>query len=192
MTARLHRWLALAGVCAMLCGDSGLRAQDENREYKIKAAFLYNFGLYVQWPKDAKFPDGEKFYIGVLGKDEVGPYLRKIAATKILQDKKIVVQHFEEVKDYKPCHILFVVGETAGEEESAAHRLKAVLKKIKNAPVLLVSEGKGLAQQGAMINFFIEDNLVKFEINPDAAKAAGLRISSQVLRLGKIVHAPKP
>ena len=168
-----------------------LQAQEQviDREYEIKAAYLYNFGLYVQWPNSPAQGTDENIAIGVLGKDPFGPHLDRIAEAKTIEGKKIVVYRFKSMDQYRPCHILYVAARTVeGEkEERPEDRLAAVLRKTRGAPVLLVGDTEGFAQKGVMINFYIEENRVKFEMNPDAAKRAGLQISSKLLKLGKIV-----
>jgi hypothetical protein len=165
---------------------------EQNRETIIKAAYLYNFAMYAEWPRTAAGGDPKNFYIGVLGKGDLNAPLKKLAASKTVKDKPIILYHFPSIKDYKPCHILFVAAEPAEDKkESAADRLAAALKQTKRKPVMIVTESEGLAQKGATVNFFIEENVVKFEINQDAVKEAGLQISPRVLQLGKIIPSPK-
>jgi hypothetical protein len=188
MLGRGRCWFLLATAFASAFVVPSACAQDVpdviDREYEIKAAYLYNFGLYVEWPKEWAPGDSKEFVIGILGKDPFGVNLAKIAVDKKVNGKAIVVHVFKSIKDYKPCHMLFISG--GGEkEESAGARLAAALKKIKDDPVLVVCETAGLAKKGAVINFLIEENTVHFEINTDLAKNANLQISSKLLRLGK-------
>jgi hypothetical protein len=194
MIGRGYGWIALLGGCALTWSAAPVAApgQDEDREPEIKAAFLYNFGLYTKWPKEADGGAGEKFIIGVLGKKATLPFLNRVASTKTIHNRKIVVQHFSSPDDYRPCHVLFVTSESDGEKEGAsAKRLEAVLKKTKGLPVLIVSESEGFAKKGSTINMVIEENKVRFEINPAQAKAAGLQISSNLLKLGILIDSPK-
>jgi hypothetical protein len=159
-----------------------------DREYEIKAAYLYNFGLYIQWPHGAVPNDQDQFVIGVLGKDPFDGNLDRLASVKKVEGRKIVIQRFKSMADYKPCHILFISRTPAnGNNESADERLAEAVRKLKNQPVLLVSDTAGHAGKGAIINLFIEENRVKFEVNPAVAKQAGLQVSSKLLQLGKIV-----
>src|SRR5262249_15200341 len=98
-----------------------------------------------------------------------------------------VIHRFKSMADYKPCHILFISRAATDGKESPDDRLAEAVRKLKNAPVLLVSDTEGHAGKGAIIDLFIEDNRVKFEVNPAVAKQAGLQISSKLLQLGKIV-----
>jgi len=192
MPAQAYSWCRLLalGLCALTMSAAWAQEQPQiiDREFEIKAAYLYNFGLYVKWPKGAVPGNDPKFIIGVLGKDRASASLDKVAETKKVDDKKVVIQRFKSMEDYKPCHILFISGAAAGEkDEKAEERLAAALKQIKGKPVLIVTENEGLALKGAVINFFVDDNRVKFEINPEAAKGQGLEVSSKLLQLGKIV-----
>jgi hypothetical protein len=117
--------------------------------------------------------------------------LKTIAANKKIHDRTIVVQHFAKVEDYKPCHILFIPKEPAAPNgDAAAKRLTAAQEKTKGSAVLFVTEEAGLAQKGSMLNFFIENANVRFEVNHEAAKAAGLQMRAKLLQLGKIVTPP--
>jgi hypothetical protein len=154
-----------------------------NREYAIKAAYLYNFGRYVEWPPESFGGNDSPFVIGVLGKDPFGAILDEIAATKKVEGRRVIVRRFATMAEYKPCHILFVAASVAPDQKAAA------LKKAHGSVVLLVGEEAGFARQGGTVNFFIEQNKVRFEINLDAAKREQLRISSKLLSLARIVGA---
>jgi YfiR/HmsC-like len=167
---------------------SAVVAQQIDREYDLKAAYLYNFGKFVDWPKNAIPGNDDTFVIGVIGRDPFGRILDAIAQAKTIQDKKIVIRRFASAKDYQPCHILFVAAEAddGADEKTVEDRMKAATAKTKGAPVLLVGDTPGLAQKGALISFFIDDNKVKLEINSSAATGAGLKISSNLLKLSVV------
>lgn len=134
---------------------------------------MYNFGLYVTWPDK---PD--PFHIGVLGKDPFGEVLDTIAKHRKLGGAPIKIHRFNSPADYKPVHLLFV---------SETQLLEEVVRVIGTSPVLIVTDAEGSAQRGAIINFFIENSRVRFEINRRAADQAGLKISSKLLGLARIV-----
>src|SRR5262249_41832665 len=104
MIGRGHIWTAVIGAGPLVGGlGAGLAQQtEEERERAIKTAFLYNFALYVQWPKTAAAGDKDTFHFGVLGKDTLQPYLKQLESDKTVDKKKIVVHRFTSVKDYKP------------------------------------------------------------------------------------------
>ena len=180
--------ICFASVSLLAAGSRDAAAQEGiNREHEIKAAYLYQFARYVEWPPKAV--EGDAFVIGVLGPDPLGSYLDKIAATKTVQEKKIVVRRFASAKDYRSCHILFISGGATedGDRTKLEERLNAALEITKGSPVLLVSETVDFARKGAAINFLVdqEENRIKVEINRDAERLAGLKISSKLLGLEK-------
>jgi hypothetical protein len=178
--------LAFVAVAASLAVASRLDAQGDeppeiNREYAIKAAYLYQFGRYVQWP-DQTFADKDSpLVIGVLGTDPFGGVLEEIAHTKRIEGRPILVKHFNSMSEYTPCHILFVTA-SAGQEQAAA-----AIQKAQKTHLLLVGEEPEFARNGGTMNFFLDENKVRFEVNTDVAKQEQLRISSKLLSLAKIV-----
>ena len=151
-------------------------------EYKVKAAFLLNFGKFVQWPADVLGEASESIILGILGKDEFGELIDKLAETVTIQDKKLEIIRFKNIQDVKPCHILFISSSEKGQVEE-------ILKKIKDWHVLTVSEVKRFAHQGGMINFKMVNNKIRFEVNQKAAEQEKLKVSSQLLRLGISVES---
>lgn len=157
-----------------------------SREYVIKAAFLYQFSRYVQWLVGT-FSDGQTpFVIGVLGSDPFGGVLDEIAHTKKASELPIVIRRFPSLADYSPCHILFVPSNTSPGQRAE------VIKRMRSSPVLLVGETSGFAAQGGTVNFYREDNKIRFEINLEAAKRQQLKISSKLLNLAKIIGTSAP
>ncbi|MHB1036927.1 MAG: YfiR family protein [Pirellulales bacterium] len=156
-------------------------ATDVDREYTIKAAYLYNFGRYVEWPEQAFRENADAFVIGVLGTDPFGAVLDEIAASKKIAGRKIVTRRFNSMTQYVPCHILFVSASASPEEKAAA------IRKSRESHVLLVGEAPGFALNGGIVNFFVEQNRVRFEINAEAAKREDLKVSSKLLSLAKLV-----
>ncbi|MFN3650894.1 MAG: YfiR family protein [Armatimonadota bacterium] len=173
--------LALA---ALLAAASGLlclpraEAQDP-REYSIKAAYLYNFARYVDWPQQA-LPENGNLVVGVIGKDPFGPALNTLSG-KNVKGRNVVVRRFDTPREASRCHVLFI-------PESERSRLPQILEAVKDESVLTVSDISGFARSGGMINFKSEDNRIRFEINPGAAERAKLSLSSQLLKLAKVVR----
>ncbi len=172
--------LIIAGWNSHLQGQTSEGAV-VNREYAIKAAYLYNFGYYVAWPENTFADDQAPFAIGVLGADPFGDVLDEIARTKKIAGRQIVIKRFASMEDYQPCHILFVTSSARAADSLAA------IQKAHFYPVLLVGESPGFAEQGGTINFFIEENRVRFEVNMEVAKQEQLKISSKLLSLAKIL-----
>ena len=150
------------------------------REYEVKAAFLFNFAKFVEWPAGAFPKNDSPFVIGVLGDDPFDHDLEKAVKDKKVKDRKIVIKRFKRISDLENCQILFV-------SSSEKDRLAAIFKKVNSKPILTVGDVSGFARRGGVINLIRRDKTIGFEINPKAADKAGLKISSQLLRLAKIV-----
>lgn len=196
MTARVQAWLVLLGALALVGSAPPVLAQEPSREALLKSAYLNNFGLYCVWPTKAGVVPEKEFVIGVLGKDTFEGGLDRMAAVnKEIFGKKIVIQRFPTMQNYKPCNILFISAQPAplpgnpNAAETPADRLAAAVKQLKGEPVLLVGDTDGLMDKGAMIHLFLaKDNTVKYTINPTALKDAGLRPKAELLKF----HTPKP
>ena len=150
-------------------------------EYEIKAAFLYNFATFVEWPSSAFAGEESPFVVGVVGKDPFGPGLEEVFQGKTVGKRQIVVRRSAEEGDLPVCHLLFIC-------KSERERAPKILEYLKGVPTLKVADFPGFAASGGCINFFIEGKKVRFEINPESAKRANLRVSSKLLRLARVVE----
>jgi hypothetical protein len=153
-------------------------------EYAVKAAFLYNFARFVEWPGQALGNGGSPLLVGVMGDDPFGNSIDQVVAGKNVNGHPIAVNRLRWGQDLRQCHILFI-------SSSEARRLPQILASLRGASVLTVADMERFDQQGGVVRFFIEDGKVRFEINVDAADRAGLRISSKLLALAKIVRAQR-
>ncbi len=153
-------------------------------EYQVKAAFLYNFAKFVEWPVSA-FPDETApFIIGVLGEDPFGKDLDQITEGKIVQGRRIIVRRFYDTSGLAVCQILFI-------SSSERPYLKEIFKALERTNVLTVGEMDGFAQSGGGINFFLLENKIRFEINTAVTERSGLKVSSKFLNLARIVKKEK-
>jgi YfiR/HmsC-like len=152
-----------------------------NREYPLKALFLYNFGGYVEWPPATFGGVTQPFVIGIMGSSPVESTLQEIAATRRIDGRQIVVEHFASADAIRPCQILFIARDVDPRNRQLA------VERMRNREVLIVGESRDFAQHGAVANFFIEANKIRFEINVEAAKQHHLKISAKLLALAKIV-----
>lgn len=175
LLAPLVAW-AIAGV--LLEAPAQTRALTE---YEAKAGFLYHFGAFVDWPATAFTNTDGAFIVGVLGADPFGGVLDEVMGGKAIRKKPVRVQRFARVEDAVSSHILFV-------SASEAPRLPAILATLDRTNVLTVSELERFAERGGMIALRMVDKKVRFDINVDAAKRAGLKLSSQLLTLARVVH----
>lgn len=156
-----------------------------SKEYQIKAAFLFNFLQFVEWPAST-FPEADTpVCIGVLGHDPFGSALDETIRNETIHNRKLLVQRSRNVEDLKRCHLLFI-------SKSEKDKIQKILNQVYPGAVLTVSEVDGFARRGGILNFYLEGNKVRFEINPAAAERENLKLSSQLLSLGKIISAQPP
>ncbi|HXM93135.1 MAG TPA: YfiR family protein [Candidatus Dormibacteraeota bacterium] len=166
-TVRLFAWV--------LVGSSCLNAQSNPTEYEVKAAYLYNFGRFVEWPAKVTAAS-EYFSICVLGEDPFGATFDATIAGESINGKKVVVARITKPQDAASCRILFI----SSSEES---RLKEILATLDKTSVLTVSDISQFTRRGGMIRFVTEANRVRFEVNLAIAQHAGLTLSSQLLKV---------
>jgi hypothetical protein len=148
-------------------------------EYNVKAAFLYSYGRYVEWPKDAFAGRPGEFVLGVCGEDPFGQVLEIIAKTKTIQGRRIIIQKMPTIEDLQPCHILFISRSIPLEDQAA------IINKMRDKSTLLVGEVPGFSEHGGGINFYLEGSTVRFKINVDAIRQGKLILDAKLLNLGK-------
>ena len=158
-------------MAALLAGWGGAGAQV--LEHQVKAAFLFRFLSFVEWPAGSLGPAHAPMVIAVLGEDQLQSELQNIVAGRRVNDRPVLVQRLRENERPGPVHVLFVGRSGAGQ-----------LKRLAAQPaVLLVAESDGALEEGALINFLVRDDRVRFEVAPDEAERRGLRIGARVLAL---------
>jgi len=150
------------------------------REYQIKAAFLFNFSQFVEWPPNAFTSPQAPLVIGVLGNDPFGPFLDEAVRGEKSQGRPIVIERCSDPEEACRCHILFV-------NYPESERLDTALKALNGRSILTVGDTAGFARRGGMIRFITVNNKVRLRVNLDAAKAAGLTLSSKLLRPAEVV-----
>lgn len=149
-------------------------------EYQIKAIFLYNFAQFVQWP-ERSFPSKDSpLIISVLGKDPFGKYLEEVVSGEKLNDHPLIIKKYNQLEEVNECHILFI-------EEKDKGELRIILDDLLTRNILTVSDIKGFAQMGGMIEFIKTENKIALKINHESVNKAELTISSKLLRLAEIV-----
>jgi hypothetical protein len=177
-----RRLLVLAASALLAVGLAVVGQAQAPTEYEMKALFLYNFAKFVEWPRDAAGTTNAPFVIGVLGEDPFGDVLDETLRGKTVGGRTVVVRRFMRAKDARVCQMVFV--------SASEHRhLRSIFDSLRGAKVLTVGETPDFALQGGIINFTLQDNRVHFEINVEAAQSAGLKISSKLLSLARIVGA---
>ena len=173
----------LIALLLMLFNASILSAQTApNREYQIKAVFLFNFTQFIEWPAASFSTSYAPLVIGVLGDNPFGTFLEETVEDEKIKGHPLVIQYYKTPEEIKTCHILFI-------NLTEKNKLNLVLSKLKEKNTLTVSDASGFLQQGGMIRFYLKDNKVQIQINSDSAQDANLTISSKLLRVAEI-YAP--
>lgn len=179
------RWLLLLALLFGACVAPRAAAQTTpSREYQIKAVFLFNFLQFVDWPPSAFSGETSPVIIGVLGDDPFGSALDEAVRGESLRNRPIIVRRSHRAEDLADSHLLFIC-------KSEQRKLTDILSLIDTRPVLTVSELTGFARQGGVIGFYQDGKKLRFEINPSVAQKSGLKLSSEMLELGRIIR-PEP
>lgn len=165
--------LAALAPCVAL---AGAEPEGQEKEYQLKAAFLFNFAKFVTWPESAFSGRNAPLVIGVVGPDPFGAALEKTLEGKSIGERRIEVRRFDDARDAKKSHILFIA-------RSNAERLAETIGALEGAPVLTVGEDEEFTLRGGIIRFLTLDNRIRFEANSESARKAGLGLSSQLLKL---------
>jgi len=172
--------LTFAMALGATLSPGGAPAESAAGEYEVKAAFLLNFARLVEWPEDS-FPDAHSpLTVGLLSAAPSSERIQEFLEGKSVGSRKVQAQRIESAEEVGGFHLVFVSASSGAEASN-------VVGATGGGPVLLVGESDGFATSGGTINFFTDGNKVRFEINPKAAEAAGLRVSSRLLRVAKIV-----
>lgn len=158
-------------------------AEPINREYKLKVAYLYNFGRYMQWPRTAFQDNNAPFVIGILGDDPFKTSIDALASKKKIHGRKIVVKRFTNVSEYTSCQMLFV------SQTNTLQVRQAILKTTSTESVLLVGESDGFSISGGSASFFNDVNgTVGFRINIDTLARKAIVADAKLLKLATIVQ----
>jgi YfiR/HmsC-like len=147
-------------------------------EYELKAEFLSRFTNFIDWPPSS---DGRPFTIGVIGRNPFNGYLGKLAARRI-KNRPVSIRYITELPQIDGCDIVFICG-------SEKQRLAAILARTDSRPILTVADSGGFAEAGVLINFYSTADTVRFEINESAVDRSGLKVSSKLFKLAKVVEA---
>ena len=179
-----ERWIGrlLSSLCFCLGVWTAFGAEAPiSREYQIKAAFLYNFTKFVEWPPQRFDPDDRPIVIGVLGGNPFGNELVNTLRDRKVNGRAFVIKAIGIASEATAVDLLFV---PTGEEP----RLAGALAAINGAGVLTVGESEQFAALGGAITFTVNADKIRFEINRGASQQAGLKISAQLLKLASAVR----
>jgi hypothetical protein len=172
--------IALIAFMILIPGFHSNAETQSAREYQIKAAFLYNFAKFIQWPEKPGVGDESTFNLCVLGKDPFGETLDSLEGTRI-NGRKVSIKRLSTLEEVENCQIIFVC-------RSEQNQLNQIIARLEGENVLTVGDMEDFARRGGVISFMMIDRKVRFDVNIDAAERAGLHISSKLLKLANFVH----
>lgn len=183
-TLRLRRrWVGFASIAlaATLVAAPRIAAgtgADVAPDVAVKAAFLFNFAKFVEWPA---LPAGAPLVVCVVGHDGIAAAFVETVRGQTISGHSFDVWVLQDSAKWRACHLLFVA-------DAETRRSAGGLDEIKALPILTVSDGKGFALAGGIIEFYVEAGRMRFAINLDAADRSGLRLSSRLLGLAKVIR----
>ena len=177
---RLPRWMRILAAGLLLCALVKAQAPPPT-EYEVQAAYLSNFGRFVEWPARAAANERDPFYVCVLGQDPFGPLLDAALKGENIGGAPMAARRVTSAVDAANCRIVFV-------NSTKDSELKGILATLRNSNALTVSDTFDFTRQGGMIQFVLDGNRVRFEINLAAAQRAGLVLSSQLLKVAVAIR----
>jgi hypothetical protein len=181
--ARLTLSVFLCLPYIFLCSSDCFPQQSLPTDSQVKAAYLYNFGRFVRWHESPA--EGATFAICVLGKSPFGTALSSIVAGETIDGKPIVAKNITSPQEAASCGILFV-------STSEEARFKQIMLAVRHSPALTVSDIPGFANRGGMIEFVNHGGKIRFEVNVEPMKDAGLTVSSELLKVAIKVTGVAP
>lgn len=182
--AAVHRraWLAVLALLAALGVLAGPVAASESPlslEYKVKAAYLYNFVKYVEWPS-TESATNTPIVIGLVGGSEALPVLQQVLAGKTVDGRPLQVKGLAKPARDAGCQILFI-------HQSAAQTPAQIRQALGPAPILVVGESERFAENGGMIGFVREADSFRIHLNLDSATQSGLKVSAKLSSVARLV-----
>jgi hypothetical protein len=182
--AAARGWLALFLLLAGVRLAPQLHAQAQAAaplEYQVKAAFLLNFTKFVEWPAASFISADSSLRICIFGGDPFGSILDRTLEGETVNGRKVEATRLRQDGTFRTCHILFI-------SRFERERTSQILPELRGSSVLSVGEAPGFIDAGGMIEFIIDEGKVRFYINSAATDAAGLKLSSRLLRVAKAVR----
>lgn len=153
----------------------------QTSEYELKAVYLERFTRFVDWPEESSISDTTKpFVIGIIGENPFGKCLKRIYEKQKIKNKAVKILPVKNLTDISKCHILFI-------SKSEKQYLGKIINITQDSPILTIADTKGFCEKNGHINFYLDADKVRFEINNEAVKKAGLYMKYQLLERGKII-----
>jgi YfiR/HmsC-like len=181
-TPRPHRRALGLIVCLLFCAAAAeVQHADEDR---VKAAYLYNFAKFVEWPAASFSAPDNPTIICSIGDERLAEVLQQTVRGKQPKGRPVEARQVSSEEQFKSCHILLITF------RDRAH-ISQILRSVQSVSVLTVGQSDEFTRLGGMINLVRNDSSLELEINPKAAEAAGLKISSRLLAVSRVVAVPR-
>jgi hypothetical protein len=177
------RWLGVTGLAALAVLAAAPRLTADGKQTaissaEVKAAFLYNFAKFAEWPSR---PPSEPIALCIVGDEAIAGILVETVRDKAIDGRPLHVERPQDSASWRGCHVLFIA-------EAQAGRSRVDLRAIQTLPVLTVSDGKDFSETGGMIELYLERGRMRFLVNVDAVERSTMRLSSQLLGLARITR----
>ncbi|HXE80546.1 MAG TPA: YfiR family protein [Vicinamibacterales bacterium] len=172
----MRRIISVAAIVLLGAGVAPVRAQ--TLEDEVKAAFLYNFAKFVEWPADAFDSADAPITFCLVGRDRFGSALDDVIRGERIRNRPLAVRRFEDVGEARGCHLLFV-------SPDLENHFAALLRAVDTTRVLTVSDSLAFLKAGGHISFFVEASRVRFAVNQEACDRASFRVSSKLLQVAR-------
>lgn len=151
-------------------------------EYVIKAVFLERFTRFIEWPDSVNMPDTSKpFVIGIVGENPFGATFNDLYATRKIKNRPVQIRRIDNFNQINNCHLIFI-------SKISKTKLDQILPITKNSPILTIGDSENYAKYGVLINFYVIDGKVRFEINETASRSSGLKFSYLLLKTAVIIN----
>lgn len=186
MLDRSNRYITLFVFFVLFLLSTLPLSADENQkpsEYEVKAAFIYNFAKFVKWPERPHIPQRKSIEFYIIGSGFPTDALELLNGKQV-HGMTLIVKKAKTLSDIKDPQMIFICS-------SERWRIQYIIDMFKGLPILTLGDTEGFAEKGVIINLYKEENRVRFEINIDAVRRAGLIVSSQLLKLARIIHDPQ-
>ncbi len=195
---KIKAYIFAVMILAMLAVPQVRAESSPSSEFQVKAAFLFNFLMFIDWPAEKMGDNSRPMIIGLIGDDQFGNAFDPVK-DKMVNNRKVIIKRFKKLEEIKKldkaaqdkeieairgCHLLFIC-------DSEEKILKEIFDLVKDNNVLTVADIPGFLESGGMINFLVEEGKIRFEINDTVASQTKLNIRSQLLRLAKRVIGEK-
>lgn len=175
---------SLTLALAALVGGVPARAQAPDGEAQIKAAYVYNFLKFVEWPVESFERPNDPLVVGIVGDGPMADATERLLSLQQVGERPVVVRHVKWDKPLAGVHAVVVT-------ETDVKKLRRVLEAASLGHILSIGEGAAFASTGGVIGLVIEGRKVRFDIDLDVANTTGLKVSSKLLALTRVVHSDK-